>query len=67
MASRPRDHRCYPFSSLTNYSGPQEASVGQIVAFQHLFLSPFFLVYMILLILGALSIIVYFGPKSIFT
>ncbi|KAH9083336.1 DUF803-domain-containing protein, partial [Lactarius deliciosus] len=42
---------------------PQEASVGQIVEFQHLFLSPLFIVYASLLIAGALSIIFYFGPK----
>ncbi|KAH8988060.1 magnesium transporter NIPA-domain-containing protein [Lactarius akahatsu] len=40
-----------------------EASVGQIVEFQHLFLSPLFVVYASLLIAGALSIIFYFGPR----
>jgi len=54
---------CIIGSTIIALNGPQEASVGEIVAFQHLFLSPFFLVYMILLILGSLSIIVYFGPK----
>jgi cation transporter-like permease len=44
-------------------NGPQEASVGQIVEFQHLFLSPLFVVYASLLILCALSIIFHFGPK----
>ncbi len=55
------------FSSLTDHSGPKESSIGEIVEFQHLFLSPLFVVYMSLLILGSLVIIFYFGPKSIFT
>ncbi|KAI9455361.1 magnesium transporter NIPA-domain-containing protein [Lactarius psammicola] len=42
---------------------PQEASVGQIVEFQHLFLSPLFIVFATVLIACALSIIFYFGPK----
>jgi|SRR6267142_213157 len=68
MASRqpsaPRESLC---GSLTDCLGPQEASIGQIVEFQHLFLSPLFIVYTTVLILVSLTIIFYFGPKSIFT
>ncbi|KAH9961547.1 magnesium transporter NIPA-domain-containing protein [Russula dissimulans] len=49
--------------ALTARPGPQEASVGQIVEFQHLFLSPLFVVYASVLILSSLAIIFYFGPK----
>ncbi|KAH9025486.1 magnesium transporter NIPA-domain-containing protein [Lactarius hengduanensis] len=54
---------CIIGSTIIALNGPQEASVGQIVEFQHLFLSPLFVVYASLLIAGALSIIFYFGPK----
>ncbi|KAH9041156.1 magnesium transporter NIPA-domain-containing protein [Lactarius hengduanensis] len=54
---------CIIGSTIIALNGPQEASVGQIVEFQHLFLSPLFVVYSSLLIAGALSIIFYFGPK----
>ncbi|KAH9171956.1 magnesium transporter NIPA-domain-containing protein [Lactarius sanguifluus] len=54
---------CIIGSTIIALNGPQEASVGQIVEFQHLFLSPLFIVYTSLLIAGALSIIFYFGPK----
>jgi hypothetical protein len=54
---------CIIGSSIIALNGPQEASVGQIVEFQHLFLSPLFVVYASLLILCALSIIFHFGPK----
>lgn len=60
-------HRSFPFGSLTDDLGPQEASVGQIVQFQHLFLSPLFVVYASLLILASMTIMFYFAPKSIFT
>ena len=66
MASWPSYRRSCPFGSLTDHSGPKESSIGEIVVFQHLFLSPLFIVYTSLLILGSLSIIFYFGPKSIF-
>jgi hypothetical protein len=56
----------FRFSSLTDHSGPQEASVGEIREFQKLFLSPLFVVYISLVILGSLVIMFYFGPKSIF-
>ena len=67
MASRPSDCRSCRFSPLTDHLGPQEASIGQIREFEKLFLSPLFIVYTSLLILGALVIISYFGPKSILT
>ncbi|KAF8271494.1 magnesium transporter NIPA-domain-containing protein [Lactarius quietus] len=54
---------CIIGSSIIALNGPQEASVGQIVEFQHLFLSPLFVVYASLLIAGAMTIIFYFGPK----
>ncbi|KAI0246463.1 magnesium transporter NIPA-domain-containing protein [Lactifluus subvellereus] len=50
-------------STIIALNGPQEASVGQILEFQHLFLSPLFVVFATLLILGSLTIIFYFGPK----
>jgi len=67
MASRPATSMEFLLGALTARSGPQEASVGQIVEFQHLFLSPLFVVYATAIILGSLVIIFYFGPKSIFT
>jgi hypothetical protein len=54
---------CIIGSSIIALNGPQESSIGQIRAFQHLFLSPLFIVYTSLLILGSLVIIFYFGPK----
>jgi hypothetical protein len=67
MASRPPSApQELLFGSLTDRLGPQEASIGQIVEFQHLFLAPFFVVYTSILILTSLTIIFYFGPKSIF-
>jgi magnesium transporter len=53
--------------SLIDRLGPQEASIGHIVEFQHLFLSPLFVVYASLLILTSFVIIFYYGPKSVFT
>lgn len=67
MASRPSSPQEFSFGSLTDDLGPQEASVGQIVQFQHLFLSPLFVVYASLLILASMTIMFYFAPKSIFT
>ncbi|KAI0301035.1 magnesium transporter NIPA-domain-containing protein [Multifurca ochricompacta] len=54
---------CIIGSTIIALNGPREASVGQIVEFQHLFLSPLFVVFASLLIAGSLSIIFYFGPK----
>jgi hypothetical protein len=45
--------------------GPQETTPGEIEAFMQLFIAPGFLVYISLLIVIALSIIFYFGPKSV--
>jgi hypothetical protein len=44
-------------------TGPQEATVGEIVQFQKLFLSVGFLVYASLLIAASLVIIFIFAPK----
>jgi magnesium transporter len=53
-----------PFiSTQINFTGPQEASVGQIEQFKKLFLFPGFLVYISVLISASLAIIFYFGPK----
>ncbi|KAI0267045.1 magnesium transporter NIPA-domain-containing protein [Gloeopeniophorella convolvens] len=54
---------CIIGSTIIALNGPQEATVGQITVFQHMFLSPIFIVYASLLIGGALSVIFYFGPK----
>ncbi|KAH9988449.1 magnesium transporter NIPA-domain-containing protein, partial [Russula compacta] len=54
---------CIIGSTIIALNGPQESSIGQIVEFQHLFLSPLFIVYTSLLILASLSIMLYFGPK----
>lgn len=52
-------------SVLCVHVGPQEPSVGQIKAFQKLFLSPGFLVYGSILIASALTIMIYFGPRCV--
>lgn len=54
---------CIIGSSIIALNGPQESSIGEIRAFQHLFLSPLFIVYTSLLILGSLTIVFYFGPR----
>ncbi|KAF8494629.1 magnesium transporter NIPA-domain-containing protein [Russula emetica] len=54
---------CIIGSSIIALNGPQESSIGEIRVFQQLFLSPLFVVYTSLLILGSLVIIFYFGPK----
>jgi len=54
---------CIIGSSIIALNGPQESSIGEIRVFQHLFLSPLFIVYTSFLLLGSLSIIFYFGPK----
>ncbi|KAI9463355.1 magnesium transporter NIPA-domain-containing protein [Russula earlei] len=54
---------CIIGSTIIALNGPQEQSIGQIVEFQALFLSPLFVVYASLLILTSLVIIFYFGPK----
>lgn len=46
-------------------TGPQEETIGQITAFQKLFLAPGFLVYIGVLFAISFSIIFYFGPKSV--
>lgn len=55
-------------STLSNLSviiGPSEQQVGQITEFQKLFLAPGFLVYGSVLLVAALSIIFYFGPRCV--
>ncbi|RDX55216.1 DUF803-domain-containing protein [Lentinus brumalis] len=54
---------CVLGSVIIALNGPQEESVGQIVQFQKLFLSPGFLVYGSILIAAALVIIFWFAPK----
>ena len=46
-------------------TGPEEQSIGEITAFQKLFLSPGFLVYGSVLIAAALVIIFYFAPRYV--
>jgi hypothetical protein len=43
--------------------GPKEETVGQITAFQKLFLSPGFLAYISVLITASLVVVFYFAPK----
>ncbi|OBZ71029.1 putative magnesium transporter NIPA4, partial [Grifola frondosa] len=54
---------CIIGSVIIALNGPQESSVGQIKAFQKLFLAPGFLVYGSVLIAAALVIIFWFGPR----
>lgn len=52
--------------SLTyQIAGPQEESIGQIVEFQKLFLSPGFLVYGSILIAASLVIVFWFAPRCV--
>lgn len=54
-----------PYILISCAQGPQEQTPGEILAFQKLFLAPGFLAYISALITIALSIIFYFGPKSV--
>jgi len=54
---------CIIGSTTIALNGPQEATVGEIEAFQKLFLAPGFLAWGGCLIAASLSIIIYFGPK----
>ncbi|RPD59754.1 DUF803-domain-containing protein [Lentinus tigrinus ALCF2SS1-6] len=54
---------CVLGSVIIALNGPQEASVGQIVQFQKLFLSPGFLVYGSVLIAASLVIVFWFAPR----
>jgi len=54
---------CIIGSVIIALNGPQEASVGQIVEFQAMFLAPGFLVYGSILIAAALAIIFFFAPR----
>ncbi|PCH35856.1 DUF803-domain-containing protein [Wolfiporia cocos MD-104 SS10] len=54
---------CIIGSVIIALNGPQEASVGQIVVFQSMFLAPGFLVYGSLLIVASLVIVFYFAPR----
>ncbi|KAH9949058.1 magnesium transporter NIPA-domain-containing protein [Amylocystis lapponica] len=54
---------CIVGSVIIALNGPQEATVGQIVQFQKLFLSPGFLVYGSILITAAVVIALYFAPR----
>lgn len=47
--------------------GPQEQTPSEISQFKTMFLAPGFLAYIGVLITIALSIIIYFGPKSVFS
>lgn len=52
-------------SVIIALNGPQEQAVTTITEFQHLFLSPGFLVYGSVLIIAALVIIFFFAPKYV--
>ena len=52
--------------SLIPLLGPQEQTPSEISVFQSMFTAPSFLAYISVLITIALSIIFYFGPKSVF-
>ncbi|OAX39726.1 DUF803-domain-containing protein [Rhizopogon vinicolor AM-OR11-026] len=54
---------CIIGSTIIALNGPQETTPGEIEVFMELFIAPGFLVYISLLIVIALSIIFYFGPK----
>ncbi|KAI0708954.1 magnesium transporter NIPA-domain-containing protein [Cerioporus squamosus] len=54
---------CVLGSVIIALNGPQEESVGQIVEFQKLFLSPGFLVYGSILIVASLVIVLWFAPR----
>ena len=54
----------WPFLPCT---GPQEETIGQITAFQKLFLAPGFLAYIGVLFAISFSIIFYFGPRCVFS
>ncbi|KZP34213.1 DUF803-domain-containing protein [Athelia psychrophila] len=54
---------CIVGSTVIALNGPNEASVGQIVEFQAMFLAPGFLAYICTLIAISLSIMFYFGPR----
>ncbi|OCH88651.1 DUF803-domain-containing protein [Obba rivulosa] len=54
---------CIIGSVIIALNGPQEPSIGQITAFQKLFLAPGFLVYGSVLIAAALVIVFYFAPR----
>ncbi|EMD33766.1 hypothetical protein CERSUDRAFT_117855 [Gelatoporia subvermispora B] len=54
---------CIIGSVIIALNGPQEPTIGQITAFQKLFLAPGFLVYGSVLIAAALVIIFYFAPR----
>lgn len=55
-----------PAPTLTCFLGPQEQTPSQISQFKVMFLAPGFLAYIGVLITVALSIIIYFAPKSVF-
>ncbi|KZS98516.1 DUF803-domain-containing protein [Sistotremastrum niveocremeum HHB9708] len=54
---------CIVGSTTIALNGPQEPTVGEIKAFEKLFLAPGFLIWAGALIVASLSIIFYFGPK----
>ncbi|PIL36270.1 transporter [Ganoderma sinense ZZ0214-1] len=54
---------CVLGSVIIALNGPQESSIGQITAFQKLFLSPGFLVYGSILIAASLVIVFFFAPR----
>ncbi|KAF7977719.1 hypothetical protein HWV62_2776 [Athelia sp. TMB] len=54
---------CIVGSTVIALNGPSEASVGQIVEFQAMFLAPGFLAFICTMIAISLSIMFYFGPK----
>lgn len=54
---------CIIGSVIIALNSPPEATVGQIVEFQHLFLAPGFLGWTGFLIAASLTIMFYFGPR----
>lgn len=54
---------CIIGSTIIALNGPQEATVGQIVQFEKLFIAPGFLAYAGTLIVASLVIIFYFAPR----